>query len=101
MERLDLKLLQASIKLETTKIKVLASLQDIEKKHPGRVDIIESMSETLEDIKDVQACFSFLNERYNSHSIEIHKIQVDLDNAKSENRRLKNELNNIKKNLSL
>ena len=37
MEKLEFKIIEAGVALETTKLKVKASLEDIEKKHPGRV----------------------------------------------------------------
>ncbi len=75
MEKLEFKIINAGIALETTKIKVKASLDEIDVKHPGRTDLINSMRDTLNDLWEVQAVFNWLRENRETHNLESYKIQ--------------------------
>lgn len=101
MEKLEFKIINAGIALETTKLKVKASLEDIEKKHPQREDILKSMSDTLNDLWQVQAVFNFLREKRETNNIEKYKIESENKDLKDEVKKLKVELQNVKNNLSL
>ena len=53
----DLTLLKTSIAFNTTITKMNLSLDDIKENNPNRLDLINSMTETLNDIKYAQASF--------------------------------------------
>ncbi len=101
MEKLEFKIIQAGVALETTKLKVKLSLEDIEKKHPGREDIIKSMTETLNDLWDVQAVFNWLREKRETNDLDKYKIESQNQDLKAEVKKLKKELQDIKNNLTL
>ena len=101
MEKLEFKIINAGIALETTKIKVKASLEDIINKHPGREDLIKSMGETLNDLWEVQAVFNWLREKRETNNLDNYKITSQNADLKSEVEKLKKELQNIKSNLKL
>ncbi len=101
MEKLEFKIIQAGVALETTKLKVKSSLEDIEKKHPGREDIIKSMTETLNDLWDVQAVFNWLREKRETNDLDKYKIESQNQDLKAEVKKLKKELQDIKNNLTL
>jgi predicted nuclease with TOPRIM domain len=101
MEKLEFKIIEAGVALETTKLKVKASLEDIEKKHPGREDIIKSMTETLNDLWNVQAVFNWLREKRETNELEKYKIESENADLKAEVKKLKKELQDIKNNLTL
>jgi len=101
MEKLEFKIIEAGVALETTKLKVKASLEDIEKKHPGREDIIKSMTETLNDLWDVQAVFNWLREKRETNELEKYRVESENTDLKAEVAKLKKELNKIKSNLKL
>lgn len=101
MEKLEFKIIDAGIALETTKLKVKASLEDIEKTHPQRQDIIKSMTETLNDLWNVQAVFNFLREKRETNNLEKYKIESENTDLKAELKNLKKELQDIKNNLQL
>lgn len=101
MDKIDLKILQAGIAIKTTETKVKLSLEEIKEKHPGREDIIKSMSETLNDVRLVKETLTFLSEKYDVSDLILHKQSVDIQNLRAENERLKTEVENVKKNLTL
>lgn len=101
MEKLEFKIINAGIALETTKIKVKASLEDIINKHPGREDLIKSMTETLNDLWEVQAVFNWLREKREVHYMELYQTKSENSDLKSEVSKLKKELQDIKNNLTL
>ena len=101
MEKIEFKIIEAGVALETTKLKVKASLEDIEKKHPGREDIIKSMRETLNDLWSIQAVFNWLREQRETFNLDKYKIESQNEDLKSEVKKLKKELNKIKINLKL
>lgn len=101
MEKIEFKIIEAGVALETTKLKVKASLEDIEKKHPGREDIIKSMRETLNDLWTIQAVFNWLREKRETHYMEFYQTKSENSDLKSEVKKLKKELQDIKNNLTL
>lgn len=101
MEKLEFKIIEAGVALETTKLKVKASLEDIEKKHPGREDIIKSMTETLNDLWNVQAVFNWLREKRETNELEKYRVESENADLKAEVKKLKKELQDIKNNLTL
>ena len=60
----DLTLLKTSIAFNTTITKLTMSLDDIKKNNPNRLDLINSMSETLADIEYTKRAFKDLEENW-------------------------------------
>ena len=101
MDQIELKILQASIALDTTELKVKVSLEDVEKKHPGRMDVIDSMSETLNDLKTIRESFTFLRQKYEVAELIHYQQTTEIQSLKSLNKKLKDEVINVKKNLTI
>lgn len=101
MEKLEFKIIEAGVALETTKLKVKASLDEIDIKHPERTDLINSMRDTMDDLWNVQAVFNWLREQREVNQLEKYKIESENLDLKDEIKRLKKELQDIKKNLTL
>ena len=59
-----LEILKAKINLKTVLIKIKESIEDIEFKHPGRKDLINSMKESAEDIEHFHNVFLELEQEY-------------------------------------
>lgn len=101
MDQIELKILLSSIALETTTLKVKSSLEDIESKHPGRKDLIKSMSETLNDLELIRTSFVYLRQKYDVGELINYNHTDQIQTLKTKNESLKTELENIKKNLNL
>lgn len=101
MEKLEFKIINAGIALETTKLKIKDSLEHIEKTHPERQDLIKSMTETMDDLWNVQAVFNWLREKRETNELEKYRLQSENLDLKDEVKNLKKEINKIKSNLKL
>lgn len=101
MDQLEFKILDAGIALNTTELKLKSSLEDIKEKHPKREDIINSMTESLDDVHKIQAVFHWLREKRETYEIDIHKIKQENENLNWEIKKLRKELQDIKNNLTL
>lgn len=101
MEKLEFKIINAGIALETTKLKIQESLKEIEKKHPNREDLIKSMSESLNDVWNIQAVFNWLRENRETQYMDFYKTKSENSDLLSEVASLKKELQTIKKNITL
>ena len=71
-------------------LKVKISLEDIEKKHPNRKDLIESMKETALDLENSINCWKAVQE-------EMSILARDCVAMKRENIRLNEEVRQLKK----
>ena len=76
-------------------------MEDVEKKHPGRKDVIDSMSETLNDLKTIRTSFVFLREKYEVAELIHYQQTTEIQSLKSLNKKLKDEVINVKKNLTI
>ena len=101
MEKLEFKIIEAGVALETTKLKVKASLDEIDIKHPERTDLINSMRDTLNDLWQIQAVFNWLREKRETNDLDKYKIESQNKDLKAEVAKLKKELQDIKNNLTL
>lgn len=81
-----LEILKAKINLKTTIIKFKESISEIKTKHQDRVDLIDSMQESLDDIEHFQSVFKRFEEEYyleckanlrNQIIIAEHKHEID------------------------
>lgn len=97
MENIDL--LKAKINLQTTIIKFTSSIEELQKKHPERHDLINSMLDSLQDITEFQSIFLELEE----YLILEYKTNLRLQMQISENKytidKLKLQLNINKEGL--
>tara|TARA_R110002110_G_scaffold107847_9_gene269743 strand:- start:8311 stop:8604 length:294 start_codon:yes stop_codon:yes gene_type:complete len=88
----SLELLKAKINLKTTLLKFRLSIEEIEKNHPNRKDLINSMAESLDDLERFQSIFKELEDEYylecknhfRSHLViaelkhEIDKLRIEI-----------------------
>lgn len=81
-----LEILKAKINLKTVLIKFKESIEEIEFKHPGRKDLINSMKESAEDIEHFHNVFIEFEQEYyleckanlrNQLIIAEHKHEID------------------------
>ena len=94
MESIDL--LKAKINLQTTIIKFTRSIEELQKKHPERHDLIDSMLESLEDVAEFQSVFMQLEEEFILECKTNLRLQMQISEQKHEIDKLRLELN-IKK----
>ena len=76
--------------LQHNLLKVKISLEDIEKKHPNRKDLIQSMKETALDLENSINCWKAVQE-------EMSILARDCVAMKRENIRLNEEVRQLKK----
>ena len=94
MESIDL--IKAKINLQTTIIKFTSSIEELQKTHPERHDLINSMLESLEDVSEFQSVFMQLEEEFILECKTNLRLQMQISEQKHEIDKLKLELN-IKK----
>tara|TARA_R100000655_G_scaffold17819_3_gene37759 strand:- start:643 stop:936 length:294 start_codon:yes stop_codon:yes gene_type:complete len=94
MESLDI--LKAKINLQTTIIKFTSSIEELQKTHPERHDLINSMLESLQDISEFQSIFLELEEHLILECKTNLRLQMQISEQKHEIDKLRLELN-IKK----
>ena len=94
MESIDL--LKAKINLQTTIIKFTSSIEELQKTHPERKDLIDSMLESLEDVAEFQSVFMQLEEEFILECKTNLRLQMQISEQKHEIDKLRLELN-IKK----
>lgn len=79
----DLKLLKTSVQLGALYAKVSLSLDEIKQNHPNRKDLIDSMSASLKDVKEIHRVFVDLENEYriaNKSLFRLELINLDLKN---------------------
>tara|TARA_R110001632_G_scaffold61599_2_gene148484 strand:+ start:130 stop:432 length:303 start_codon:yes stop_codon:yes gene_type:complete len=81
-------------------LKIKASLDDIENKHPERTDLIGSMTESLNDLVEIRQAWdivtrelSIQSKRLNTLEIEHLKLLADLKEVRNVKDRMFNDLN--------
>tara|TARA_R110001606_G_scaffold381343_1_gene542521 strand:+ start:210 stop:506 length:297 start_codon:yes stop_codon:yes gene_type:complete len=98
---MELEILKTDIAIKTMVIKIESSLEDFKEKTPHRKDIIESMTNTLQDLKGIKIMYEFLKKHYQNNDLvqfyQTHEIEKLID----ENLKLKINLENITKNLEI
>ena len=88
----SLEILKAKINLQTLIIKMTNSIEDIQKKHPERRDIIDSMLESAEDIAQFQSVFAQLEEELIIECKVNLRNQIMIQDLKQENQKLRTDL---------
>ena len=77
----DLTLFRAGVLINHTYTKVTLSLDEIKEKHPERIDIINSMTETKDELQEVSLVFRTLEKEYRAaiqSSFRLELINMDL-----------------------
>jgi protein subunit release factor B len=87
---MELELLSSRINLNHTCIKIQVSIEDIKTKHPNRTDLINSMEQSLHEIKKAMLVYQTLEKEFRSS----RQINFDLQHINLE---LKQEVKDLKK----
>ena len=97
MESIDL--LKAKINLQTTIIKFTSSIEELQKKHPERHDLIDSMLSSLEDIAEFQSVFMQLEEEFILECKTNLRLQMQISEQKHEIDKLNILVGNFKEGI--
>lgn len=97
MESIDL--LKAKINLQTTIIKFTSSIEELQKKHPERHDLIDSMLSSLEDIAEFQSVFMQLEEEFILECKTNLRLQMQISEQKHEIDKLNILVENLKEGI--
>jgi protein subunit release factor B len=87
---MELELLSSRINLNHTCLKIQVSIEDIKTKHPNRTDLINSMEQSLHEIKKAMVVYQTLEKEFRS----ARQINFDLQHINLE---LKQEVKDLKK----
>jgi protein subunit release factor B len=87
---MELELLSSRINLNHTCLKIQVSIEDIKTKHPNRTDLINSMEQSLHEIKKAMVVYQTLEKEFRSS----RQINFDLQHINLE---LKQEVKDLKK----
>jgi protein subunit release factor B len=87
---MELELLSSRINLNHTCIKIQVSIEDIKTKHPNRTDLINSMEQSLHEIKKAMLVYQTLEKEFRT----ARQINFDLQHINLE---LKQEVKDLKK----
>ena len=87
---MELELLSSRINLNHICLKLQVSIEDIKTKHPNRTDLINSMEESLKDIKKAMVVYQTLEKEFRS----CRQSNFDLQHINLE---LKQEVKDLKK----
>jgi hypothetical protein len=79
----------AKINMETVILKMKASIEEIMKKNPKRIDLIESMTESMEDLIKFKSIFNQLEEHYYMECKTNLRLQMIIQGMKDEIRQYK------------
>lgn len=79
----------AKVNLNKTVLKMETSLDDIKKTHSHRKDLIDSMQESLDDLRQVQMVLDVLDRKVLSLSGEVYRKDKMVLELLSENKELK------------
>jgi len=77
----DLILLKTSVQIGALHAKISLSLDEIKQNHPNRKDLIDSMSQSLKDVKEIHRVFLQLENEYriaNKSLFRLELINLDL-----------------------
>ena len=97
MDNLDI--LNAKISLKTTIIKFTSSIEELQKKHPERHDLIDSMLSSLEDIAEFQSVFMQLEEEFILECKTNLRLQMQISEQKHEIDKLNILVENLKEGI--
>ena len=97
MDNLDI--LNAKISLKTTIIKFTSSIEELQKKHPERHDLIDSMLSSLEDVAEFQSVFMQLEEEFILECKTNLRLQMQISEQKHEIDKLNILVENLKEGI--
>ena len=97
MNTLDI--LKAKVNLQTTIIKFTNSIEELQSKHPERIDLIDSMLESLEDVSQFQSVFMQFEDEYLLECKANLRLQMGIADRKQEVLTLKEEIKDLKTEL--
>jgi hypothetical protein len=96
----ELYLISRRLVLNLIHIKVKASREEIEKTHPHKVDLIESMKRTEVDLLETVECFIFLEKSWRSDSRRNYQLErlnaellIEVAELKKQNNQLIDRVN--------
>jgi len=87
---MELDLLSSRINLNHTCLKIQVSIEDIKTKHPNRTDLLNSMEQSLHEIKKAMVVYERLEKEFKV----ARQINFDLQHINLE---LKQEVKDLKK----
>ncbi len=85
-----IEVIKAKVNLNKTVLKMETSLDDIKKTHPHRKDLIESMQESLDDLRQAQMIIHVLDKKVLSLSGEVYRKDKLVLEFMAENKALLN-----------
>jgi hypothetical protein len=91
---MELQLLSSRINLNHTCLKLQVSIDDIKTKHPNRTDLINSMEQSLHEIKKAMVVYGTLEKEFRT----ARQINFDLERLNLEQ---KQEIQNFKRQIEL
>jgi len=91
---MELDLLSSRINLNHTCLKLQISIDDIKTKHPNRTDLINSMEQSLHEIKKAMVVYERLEKEFRT----ARQINFDLERLNLEQ---KQEIQNFKRQIEL
>jgi hypothetical protein len=95
----SLDILKAKVNLQTTIIKFTNSIEELQSKHPERIDLIDSMLESLEDVSQFQSVFMQFEDEYILECKANLRLQIHIADLKQEILMLKEEIKDLKTEL--
>ena len=88
--KMEIELLSSRINLNHTCLKLQISIEDIKTKHPNRTDLLNSMEQSLHEIKKAMVVYGTLEKEFRA----TRQINFDLQHINLE---LKQEVKDLKK----
>lgn len=96
-----LEIIKAKGALSKVFFKTKFSLEEIQRNHPNRQDLIESMTEAVEDLGDASNVLHRLDMKCIQLSGENHRMHLIMLQLQEENRMLKEQNKNLINNATL
>ena len=91
---MELELLSSRINLNHTCLKIQVSIDDIKTKHPNRTDLLNSMEQSLHEIKKAMVVYERLEKEFRT----ARQINFNLERLNLEQ---KQEIQNFKRQIEL
>ena len=94
---MELELLSSRINLNHTCLKLQVSIEDIKTKHPNRTDLINSMEQSLHEIKKAMVVYGTLEKEFRaSRQMNFNLERLNLEQKQEiQNYKRQIELNNM------
>jgi negative regulator of genetic competence, sporulation and motility len=88
---MELDLLSSRINLNHTCLKLQISIEDIKTKHPNRTDLINSMEQSLHEIKKAMVVYERLEKEFRTtrqinFNLQRYKFRIKTRNTKLKNK---------------